>query len=79
MPLNVAGVSVLAGKIPFHAYLRFVESKLRLIPRFLKRVVAPPFNIGPPTWDYDPNFDIRNHVREVTLKRGTDAELKALA
>jgi diacylglycerol O-acyltransferase len=79
MPLNVAGVSVLEGKIPFAAYIRYVESKLPLIPRFLKRVVAPPFNIGLPTWDYDPTFDIRNHVREITLKHGSDAELKTLA
>jgi hypothetical protein len=79
MPLNVASVSVLEGEIPFATYLRFVESKLPLIPRYLKRVVAPPFNIGLPRWDYDPTFDIRNHVHQVTLKRGSDAELKALA
>ena len=79
MPLNVGSVSVLEGKIPFRAFLRFVESKLPLLPRYLKRVVAPPFSIGLPIWDYDPEFDLRNHVREVTLKHGTDRELKALA
>jgi diacylglycerol O-acyltransferase len=79
MPLNVAGVSILEGDIPFETYLRFVESKLPMIPRYLKRVTAPPFNVGLPSWDYDPDFDIRNHVREVTLRHGTDAELKALA
>jgi diacylglycerol O-acyltransferase len=79
MPLNVAGLSILEGDIPFEAFLRFVESKLPLIPRYLKRVTAPPFNVGLPTWDYDPDFDIRNHMSEVTLKHGSDAELKALA
>ena len=79
MPLNVGSVSVLEGKIPFQACLRFVESKLPLIPRYLKRVVTPPFNIGLPSWEYDPEFDLRNHVRKVTLKHGTDRELKALA
>ena len=79
MPLNVGSVSVLEGKIPFQACLRFVESKLPLIPRYLKRVVARPFNIGLPSWEYDPEFDLRNHVRRVTLKHGTDGELKALA
>jgi diacylglycerol O-acyltransferase len=79
MPLNVGSVSLLEGEIPFQDCLRFVESKLPLIPRYLKRVVAPPFNIGLPSWDYDPEFDIRNHLREVTLKKGTDGELKALA
>jgi len=79
MPLNVACVCVLEGEIPFETYLRFVESRLALIPRYLMRVVAPPLNIGLPIWDYDQSFDIRRHVREVELKVGTDAELKSLA
>jgi diacylglycerol O-acyltransferase / wax synthase len=79
MPLNVAGVSILEGEIPFDAFLQFVESKLSLIPRYLKRLTAPTLNVGLPTWDYDPDFDIRNHVREASLKHGSDAELKALA
>jgi diacylglycerol O-acyltransferase / wax synthase len=79
MPLNVACLSVFEGDLSFDEYLRFVESRLPLIPRYLKRVVAPPLNAGLPNWDYDPDFDIRNHIREATLKHGTDAELKALS
>jgi diacylglycerol O-acyltransferase / wax synthase len=79
MPLNVASVSVLEGKIPLEDCLQFIESKLPQIPRFLKRVVAPPLNLGLPTWEYDADFDLRRHVRGVTLKHGTDSELKALA
>jgi diacylglycerol O-acyltransferase len=79
MPLNVASVCVLEGEIRFAACRQFVESKLPLLPRYLKRVTAPPFNIGLPSWEYDTSFDINNHVREVTLKRGSDAELKTLA
>ena len=79
MPLNVASVSVLEGEISFKDFLQFIESKLPLLPRYLKRVVAPPLNIGLPSWEYDPGFDIRNHVREAKLKHGTDTELKTLA
>ena len=79
MPLNVASVSVLEGEIALDAFVKFVESKLLLLPRYLKRVVAPPLNIGLPSWEYDPNFDIRNHLHEAALKHGTDTELKALA
>lgn len=79
MPLNVACVCVFDGEIPFEACVQFVESKLPLIPRYLKRVVPPLLNIGLPSWEYDPTFDIRNHVREATLKHGSDAELKTLA
>ena len=79
MPLNVASVSVFDGVISLQACSRFIESKLPLIPRYRQRVVAPSFNIGLPVWEYDPDFDIRNHVHHITLKRGTDAELKAAA
>jgi diacylglycerol O-acyltransferase len=79
MPLNVACVCVFEGEIPFKDCIQFVESKLPLIPRYLKRLVAPPLNIGLPSWEYDPAFEIRNHIREMRLKRGTDTELKAFA
>ncbi|MGB7435284.1 MAG: wax ester/triacylglycerol synthase family O-acyltransferase [Candidatus Acidiferrum sp.] len=79
MPLNVACVCVFDGDIAFEDCVQFIESKLPLIPRYLKRLVAPPLNIGLPSWEYDSAFEIRNHVREVTLKRGNDTELKALA
>jgi diacylglycerol O-acyltransferase / wax synthase len=79
MPLNVASVCVLEGEIPFKAFVQFVESKLPLLPRYLKRVVPAPLNISLPSWEYDPTFDIRRHVREVTLKHGSNAELKTLA
>ena len=79
MPLHIGSALQFEGVISVNAICGFMESKLPLIPRYLQRVVAPPFNIGLPTWEYDPNFDLRNHVREVTLKRGTDAEFKAVA
>jgi diacylglycerol O-acyltransferase len=79
MPLNVACVCLFQGKVSFKDCSRFVESKLPLIPRYLKRVVPEPFGLGLPSWQYDPEFDIRRHVREAQLKHGTDRELKALA
>ncbi|MFZ0200429.1 MAG: wax ester/triacylglycerol synthase family O-acyltransferase [Candidatus Sulfotelmatobacter sp.] len=79
MPLNVACLCVFEGEIHFEECVKFVESKLTLIPRYLKRVVPPPLNIGLPTWEYDADFDIRRHLHEATLKHGSDAELKTLA
>src|SRR5271157_2257456 len=78
-PLNIAGVSVFEGEIKRADCAAFVESKLPLIPRFRQRVVFPPFDLGLPRWETDHNFDIRNHVRQVKLKHGTEQELKALA
>ena len=79
MPLNVASVCLFDGEISFADFLAYVESKLPLLPRYLKRVIAPPFGVGLPSWEYDPGFDVRNHVRELTLERGSEAELKAVA
>jgi diacylglycerol O-acyltransferase / wax synthase len=79
MPLHIASVAVFDGTIPLADCMEFVSSKLPLIPRYFQRIVIPPFNLGLPAWEYYPEFDIRNHVREVTLKRGTDADVKAAA
>ena len=79
MPLNVASICLFEGEISFQDCVRFVESKLPLLPRYFKRVVPAPFGLGLPSWEYDPEFDLRRHMREVTLKHGTDIELRAFA
>lgn len=79
MPLNVASVCSFEGEISFEDCVHFVESKLPLLPRYMKYVMAPPFGVGLPSWEYDPEFDIRRHMREVKLRHGTETELKALA
>jgi diacylglycerol O-acyltransferase / wax synthase len=78
-PLNIAGVSVFEGEIKRKDCMAFIASKLPLIPRYRQHVVFPPFDLGLPHWEFDPNFDIRNHVRQAKLKHGTQQELKALA
>jgi diacylglycerol O-acyltransferase / wax synthase len=76
-PLSVAAIARFEGVIALEDFTAHLESKLPLIPRYLQRLVAPPFDIGLPTWEYDPEFDVRNHVQEMTLKHGTEAEFKA--
>jgi diacylglycerol O-acyltransferase / wax synthase len=79
MPLNVASVCTFEGKISLADWARFVEAKLPLLPRYMKRVVSAPFGIGLPSWEYDPEFDLSRHLREVKLAKGTATELKNLA
>ena len=79
IPLHIGGISLLEGTVSLEDCIRFVQSKLPLLPRYRQRVVAPLFNIGLPKWEFDPDFDVRNHIWEVTLKRGTDTEFKAVA
>ena len=78
-PLNIAGVSVFEGEIKLKDCIAYIESKLPLIPRYRQRVVFPPLDFGLPSWQFDPNFDIRNHIHQVKLRKGTEQELKALA
>lgn len=79
MPLNVASVSIFEGRIALSSCRRYIEEKLLDIPRYRQRIAPAPFNIGLPSWEFDPQFDIKNHVRQVTLKQGTESELKAVA
>jgi hypothetical protein len=75
-PLNVASISIFEGVIPLAECSKYIESKLPMMPRLLQRVVPPPFGIGLPTWQFDTNFNIVNHIHELSLKRGTEMELK---
>jgi diacylglycerol O-acyltransferase / wax synthase len=79
IPLNVASVTVFEGPIAKDDLVRYLDSKHLHIPRFRQRVVSPPFNVGLPSWENDPYFDVSNHVHEVTLKHGTDKELRSVA
>ena len=79
MPMHVASVFIFEGEISRADCLAAVDAKLPLIPRYRQRLATPPFNVGFPAWEFDPDFDLRNHVREARLKHGTEAELKQLA
>jgi diacylglycerol O-acyltransferase / wax synthase len=79
MPLNVALVVTLEGVVDLPTLVSYIESKLPLIPRYLQRVITPAIFAGLPMWEYDPGFDIRNHVREIRLRRGSEREFKDAA
>jgi WS/DGAT/MGAT family acyltransferase len=80
MPLHIGGVCVFEGAIPFERFVATIESKLDLIPRYREKVMFPFLNIGYPTWQYDPDFDIRRHIIRVKLDPpGSDEQLRELA
>src|SRR5689334_20779619 len=64
MPLNIASVNIYEGDIPLAECLRYVNSKLPLLPRYRQHLTTPPLNLGLPGWEDDPSFDVRNHLRE---------------
>lgn len=78
-PMHVGGVCIFEGKMSYRKVVASLESRLDLIPRYHQRVMFPPFKIGHPTWEWDPDFDIRNHVFRTKLPApGTDRELREL-
>jgi WS/DGAT/MGAT family acyltransferase len=80
IPLNIGGVGIFEGEVPFEEFVAAIDSKLHLIPRYRQVVAPPPFNLGHPTWEDYPRFNIRDHIHHVTLAApGTEAELEALA
>jgi diacylglycerol O-acyltransferase len=80
IPLNIACVGIFDGPIPFREFVVNIDSKLDLIPRYRQLAVPPPLNFGYPTWEHDPNFDIKHHIFRVRLDApGGQAELEALA
>src|SRR5581483_6973706 len=67
MPLHIGGVCIFDGVIPFDRFVATIESKLDLIPRYRQKVMRPLLNIGLPTWQYDPDFDIKRHIFHLEL------------
>src|SRR5690348_5320165 len=79
IPLHIACVSTFEGEIPFDQFVATIDSKLHLIPRYRQIVVSPPYNIGYPTWEWYPQFDIGEHIFRVRLDPpGDQKQLEAL-
>ena len=49
--------------------LRHIESRLKYVPRFRKKLRWVPFGMDHPVWVDDPHFDIRFHVRFTGLPK----------
>ena len=79
-PMHIGSVSIFTGEIPFKRFVKNLNTRLPLLPRYRQKVSPAPFNLSHPTWEFDPDFDIRNHVFRVKIDPpGTEAELVDLA
>jgi WS/DGAT/MGAT family acyltransferase len=79
-PLHIGSIAVFEGAVPYEGVVENIASKLHLIPRYQQRVVPAPFSISHPTWEWDPEFDLRRHVMRVKIDPpGNDAQLMALS
>ena len=61
-PMHIGALAIVDGVIDYESYLVQVENRLRRLPRFRERIMPPPFYVGHPTWESDPDFDLRRHM-----------------
>lgn len=77
--LHIGGIYTFARPLDHERLVQDVRSRLHLIPRYTQRAVMVPLNVGHPTWEPDPEFDIHHHMPRHKLKgAGDDAALAAL-
>ncbi|HMC60360.1 MAG TPA: wax ester/triacylglycerol synthase family O-acyltransferase, partial [Candidatus Solibacter sp.] len=80
IPLHIAAVCIFESALPFAEFVRSIDSKLHLVPRYRQLAVDSPFHLGYPTWEDDPKFDIRRHIFKARVEApGGQAEMEALA
>jgi diacylglycerol O-acyltransferase / wax synthase len=56
-----------------------IDSRLASFPRFQQRIVKPKTGVGLPSWEADPNYDLRSHIQRVALPEpGDKADLQEM-
>ena len=65
--VGIYDVSTMIGGYSFEKIRAHVESRLQVVPPFRRRLVEVPFQLHHPVWIEDPDFDLDNHVRRVTV------------
>jgi diacylglycerol O-acyltransferase len=71
-PMHIASCGVYEGHISAAELQQLIVNRLHLLPRYRQKVVFPPFSLAHPTWEDDTDFDIANHVEEMTLPAPAD-------
>src|SRR4051794_27794769 len=79
--MHVGAVVIFEGPpIPHDEFVRGLESRLNLVPRYRQKLAFPRFEMGRPIWIDDPNFNVEYHVRHTALPApGSEEQLRQLA
>lgn len=79
-PMNIGALSIFEGQIPFNDLVTMVEARIYRAPLYQQRVIQAPLTLGQPSWAFDPDFYVGNHVFEIELPTpGDDEQLRELA
>jgi len=78
--LAIGSFAVFAGPAPpFEDFVRGIEERLPLVPRYRQKLRGTPFGLAAPAWVDDPDFDLRWHIRNTALPSpGGQAEIGRL-
>lgn len=74
--MAIGAVLMCAGDPPDHdEFARHIRTRVHLLPRLRQKLAFAPLRLGTPFWIDDPDFDLANHVRRVSLPGpGNDAQ-----
>jgi WS/DGAT/MGAT family acyltransferase len=68
--VHVGATILVEGAAPaYEDLIAHVEHRLNLVPRFRQKIVRIPLGIENPVWGDDTSFDVRRHVRHVSVPR----------
>jgi len=68
--VHVGAAIIVEGTAPsYDKLIAHVEKRLMLVPRFRQKIVRIPLGIENPVWGDDTLFDVRRHVRHVSVPR----------
>jgi WS/DGAT/MGAT family acyltransferase len=66
--LAIGAIAVFEGPPPpFEEFVQAIAGRLPLLPRYRQKLRTVPFDLGPPAWVDDPDFDVRWHIRNTAL------------
>ncbi len=79
-PMNIGAVTIFDGKIDFDQFVALIDSRIHQIPLYMQKVIQAPLTLGQPTWAFDPDFSIENHVFRLQLDApGSEEDLRQLS
>ena len=73
-PLQTNNMILLKGEADFEEIFEFFRQRVHLVPMLRQRLMWVPMNIAHPKLLDDPDFDLRNHVVEAPLEKGTSVD-----
>ncbi len=78
--LAIGSLAIFQGPAPpFEEFVRAIEGRLPSIPSYRRRLCTVPFDLAPPAWVDDSDFDVRWHIRHTALPApGGPAEIGRL-